>query len=109
MLTTTIIKRAVELHFDMLPGEIDLPTRRREIVLPRQIAHHMTIKLMGTRANGTGRPALASIGADIGGKDHATVLHSNKTILNLMQMYPEIKHQVDMIEAGLTWSHIPQL
>lgn len=58
------------------PDQIRSKTRKREIVEARQIA--MSMSKLFTRAS------LATIGSEIGGKDHATVLHACKTINNLM-------------------------
>jgi hypothetical protein len=50
-------------------------TRKREVVQTRQTA--MVLCMYLTKEN------LSSIGNQIGGKDHATVLHAKKTIVNL--------------------------
>jgi chromosomal replication initiator protein len=44
---------------------------------------------------------LAAIGAAIGGRNHATVLHSCKTITNLMDTEKIFRQQVEKIEKTL--------
>ena len=53
-------------------------TRKREVVLAKQMAHALTREIYGKRYS------LEYIGAKIGGMDHATVRHSIKTINNLI-------------------------
>ena len=69
------IKKAVSDHFGINENEIDIKTRKREIVTARQIS--MTICKLITK------DSLSNIGSEHGGKDHATVLHSIKTVKNL--------------------------
>jgi len=59
------------------PYMLNSKTRKREIVQARQIA--MTLSTRMTRCS------LAVIGENIGGKDHATVLHAKKNILGLTE------------------------
>lgn len=75
-LSTYQIKQAVADHFHCQVSDLDEHTTKREIVIKRQIAHFLAQK------NDT--DSLNMIGAKIGGRDHATVLHSVKVINNLM-------------------------
>jgi len=65
-------------------------TRKREIVQARQIAMFFSKKY--TKA------ALASIGKQVGGKDHATVLHACKTVLNLQETDKRFKQTLEEID-----------
>jgi len=47
------------------------------------------------------KSSLASIGSQIGGKDHATVLHACKTVNNLMDTDKRFKGQIESIEKKL--------
>ena len=67
--------------------------RTREIAIARQLAMFLAKKH-------TKQP-LASIGAAIGGRNHATVLHSCKTISNLMETEKMFRQQVEQIEKTL--------
>jgi chromosomal replication initiator protein len=44
------------------------------------------------------KASLATIGAEIGGKDHATVLHAFKTVNNLMETDKSFKTQMSELE-----------
>lgn len=58
--------------------------RRREIVYPRQMCHYFAWEH-------TRNISLERIGEKIGNKDHSTVLHSMKTVINLMETDPQYK------------------
>ena len=47
------------------------------------------------------KSSLASIGAQIGGKDHATVLHACKTVNNLIETDKSFRMQIEEIEKKL--------
>jgi chromosomal replication initiator protein len=47
------------------------------------------------------KASLANIGSQIGGKDHATVLHACKTVNNLLETDKRFRLQVDEIEKKL--------
>ncbi len=68
-------------------------TRKREIVQARQIAMFFSKSLT--------KSSLATIGAQIGGKDHATVLHACKTVNNLIETDKRFKNQVEEIAKKL--------
>ncbi|MEG1611037.1 MAG: chromosomal replication initiator protein DnaA [Alistipes sp.] len=64
--------------------------RTREIAQARQIA--MYLAKIHTKA------PLTTIGASIGGRNHATVLHSCKAVTNLIETDKAFRNQVDEIE-----------
>ncbi len=64
--------------------------RTREIAQARQIA--MYLAKLHTKA------PLTAIGAAIGGRNHATVLHSCKTVSNLLETDKAFRQQVEEIE-----------
>ena len=68
-------------------------TRKREIVQARQVAMFFSTSLT--------KSSLATIGSQIGGKDHATVLHACKTVNNLIETDKRFRLQVDEIEKKL--------
>jgi len=47
------------------------------------------------------KSSLASIGSQIGNKDHATVLHACKTVNNLIDTDRTFKSQIDEIDKKL--------
>ena len=64
-------------------------TRKREVVVSRQIAMYML-------KNGT-KLSLARIGELIGGKDHATVLHACKIVNDLSDTDKIFKENLNLI------------
>jgi chromosomal replication initiator protein len=77
------------IGLDMLQSK----TRKREIVQARQVAMFFSKSLT--------KSSLATIGSQIGGKDHATVLHACKTVNNLIETDKRFRLQVDEIEKKL--------
>ena len=61
--------------------ELKTKSRCREIVFTRQLIHYI-LRLLNNKS--TIKASLAEIGRIAGNKDHATVLHSCKTIENLI-------------------------
>ncbi len=65
-------------------------TRKREIVQARQVAMYFAKQLTKT--------SLKSIGAQLGKKDHATVLHACRTVNDLMETDRRFKMQIEELE-----------
>ncbi len=77
-----------------ITGDVFLSkTRKREIVQARQIAMYLGRNLT--------KSSLSSIGASIGGKDHATVLHACNTVSDLMDTDRSFRGYVHDIERQL--------
>ena len=68
-------------------------TRKREIVQARQIAMYLSRTLTNT--------SLDSIGSQIGGKNHATVLHACNTVCDLMDTDRTFRQYITDIEKQL--------
>ena len=84
------IKKVVCEHMGLDAETFNSPKRTREIAQARQIA--MYLSKQHTKA------PLTAIGAAIGGKNHATVLHACKAISNLMETDKLFRYQVEEIE-----------
>lgn len=84
------IKKTVCDYFNIAPEQLKSKTRKREIVQSRQIAMYFA-KIFT-------KNSLASIGSQIGGKDHATVLHACKTVNNLMETDKRFKRYINDLE-----------
>ena len=69
---------------------LDSSERTREVAIARQLAMYL--------AKQHTKMPLTAIGAAIGGRNHATVLHSCKTISNLMDTDKSFRQQVEAIE-----------
>ena len=92
-ITVSRIQEAV-CHYFGISDEVFLSkTRKREIVQARQIAMYLSRSLTKT--------SLSSIGAQLGGKDHATVLHACNTVNDLMDTDRSFRGFVHDIERVL--------
>lgn len=87
------IQKVVCNFFNIGVENLQSKTRKREIVQARQVAMYFSKSLT--------KSSLATIGAQIGGKDHATVLHACKTVNNLIETDKRFRLQVDEIEKKL--------
>ncbi|MFB9057900.1 chromosomal replication initiator protein DnaA [Mariniflexile ostreae] len=88
------IQKTVSDYFQMDISTLQSKTRKRHIVQARQLAMFFAKKL--TKAS------LASIGSQIGQRDHATVLHACKTVDNLSSTDKQFKKYVDDITKKLS-------
>lgn len=88
------IQKVVCDYFDMPIDLLKSPTRKREIVQARQLAMFFSKQLT--------KNSLASIGAQCGNKDHATVLHACRTVNNLSETDKRFKTYVEDIRKKLT-------
>ncbi len=77
-------------YFDIDEQSFNSSKRTREVAQPRQIAMYL--------AKQHTKLPLAAIGAAIGGRNHATVLHSCKNISNLIETDKVLKSQIEEIE-----------
>lgn len=87
------IQETVADYFNISIEQMRSKTRKREIVQSRQIAMYFAKSLT--------KSSLAAIGAKIGGKDHATVLHACKTVTNLMETDKRFRAHVEEIQKKL--------
>ena len=92
-LSIEYISKVVCDYFNMPVDALQAKTRKREIVQARQIAMYFSKSLT--------KYSLASIGAQIGSKDHATVLHACKTVNNLIDTDKNFRQFVEDIEKKL--------
>lgn len=92
-LTVENIIDKVCAHYEMNASSIQSRSRKREVVLARQIAMYLAKK--HTDASST------QIGQLVGKKDHATVLHSCKIIKDQLEVDKELRSQLEEIENEL--------
>ncbi|MET6990336.1 chromosomal replication initiator protein DnaA [Sediminicola arcticus] len=81
------IQKVVSDYFEMDVATLQSKTRKRHIVQARQLAMFFAKKF--TKAS------LASIGSQIGKRDHATVLHACKTVDNLAETDKQFKKYIE--------------
>lgn len=89
------IQKEVSKYFDMDVATLQSKTRKRHIVQARQLAMYFAKRLTKT--------SLASIGNQIGQRDHATVLHACKTVDNLSETDKQFRKYVDDLTKKLTF------
>ncbi|PJB12899.1 MAG: chromosomal replication initiator protein DnaA [Flavobacteriales bacterium CG_4_9_14_3_um_filter_40_17] len=89
------IQKAVCDYFQMDLETLLSKTRRRHIVQARQLAMFFAKKYTKT--------SLASIGSQIGDRDHATVLHACKTVDNLYTTDKQFRKYVDDLNNKFTF------
>jgi len=92
-LSIDYIQKIVSDYFNIPLELMHSKTRKREIVQARQIAMFFSKNLT--------KSSLATIGSQIGGKDHATVLHACKTVNNLMDTDKRFRIYIEEIEKRL--------
>jgi len=88
------IQKIVSDYFQMDVDTLQSKTRKRHIVQARQLAMFFAKKF--TKAS------LASIGSQIGKRDHATVLHACKTVDNLSSTDKQFRKYVEDITKKLS-------
>ena len=92
-LSVDYISKVVCDYFKLPLNQLQTKTRKREIVQARQLAMYFSKSFT--------KSSLASIGSQIGNKDHATVLHACKTVSNLIDTDKSFKLFVNEIEQKL--------
>ena len=87
-------------YFNISRDDLLSKSRKRQIVQARQIAMYLCRNLISNCS-------LSTIGSEIGGKDHATVLHACMTVSDLMSTDKTFKKYVSDIESSLVGSESP--
>jgi chromosomal replication initiator protein len=80
-------KQLVSEYFGVPISKLDEKTRKREIVMARQIAMYLLYK--------NEQYSLKKIGEAFGGRDHTTVIHSKDLVMDLM--YSDEKYRNDVL------------
>lgn len=92
-ITIPQIKKKVSSFFEITEEAMSAKTRKREIVEARQVAMYFSREKT--------QSSLASIGIQIGNKDHATVLHACRTIENLIQTNKKFSLKIEKLKRVL--------
>ena len=87
-----IIKKVTE-YYAVEPSVLNTRSRKREVVLVRQVAMYLAKKYLDL--------STSKIGQYIGKRDHATVLHACKTITNLAETDKQFRYELNQIEIML--------
>ena len=92
-ITIDQIIKVVCNYYDMDFKTFQSKSQKREIVQARQIAMYFSKNFT--------KSSLATIGTEIGMKDHATVLHACKTVNNLMDTDRKYRREIEDIKSRL--------
>lgn len=92
-LSISDIQEKVCDYYKLSVTEIQTKSRKRDVVQARQIAMYLARKYT--------KSSLTVIGEQIGNRDHATVLHAVKTVMDLCETDREIRESVSTIEKEL--------
>ncbi len=92
-ITIDKVQKAVCQYFNITMDNLLSKSRKRQIVQARQIAMYMSRNLL--------KCSLSTIGSEIGGKDHSTVLHACTTVQDLMSIDKTFRQYVSDIEKML--------
>lgn len=91
--TISEIQEIVANFFHLTVEDLKGKKRKREIVVPRQIAMYLSIEITDA--------SLPKIGQEFGGKDHTTVLHAHEKISEAMRHPSDIRDNIQSIERLL--------
>ncbi len=92
-ITLESLQETVASHFNISTDLLKARTRKKEIVVPRQIAMFLCKHLTDS--------SLKTIGLHFGGRDHSTVIHAFQTIEEKLSTNPQIKRDVDSLLSRL--------
>ena len=87
-----IIKKVSEFY-GVEPTAINTRSRKREVVLVRQVSMFLAKKYLDM--------STSKIGQYVGDRDHATVLHACKTITNLADTDKQFRSELNEIDLAL--------
>ncbi|MEM1359008.1 MAG: chromosomal replication initiator protein DnaA, partial [Bacteroidota bacterium] len=91
--TPEVIQRTVAEYYNLDVDKLASATRRRQVVLARQVSMFLVKEYTDQ--------SLKAIGRMFGGRDHSTVLYSIKTVKDLMETNDEIKKALSELERKI--------
>ncbi len=95
-ITVEYIQQLVAEHFGVSVDKLQGSTRKRKIVIARQLSMYLAKNLTDK--------SLKTIGEVFGGRDHSTVIYSIRTVQDLMQTDAMIKDAVSELEKKIRMS-----
>ncbi|EST89153.1 chromosomal replication initiator protein DnaA [Vagococcus lutrae] len=93
-LSILAIQEAVCAYYHIDLKDLKGKRRVKKIVLPRQIAMYLSREMTDN--------SLPKIGAEFGGKDHTTVIHSHEKIQQLLEHDTTVQKEINDIKNQLT-------
>jgi chromosomal replication initiator protein len=88
------VAMATARHFKLKLADMRGPSRRRGVVVAREVAMYLCRQLTNL--------SLQSIGHYFGDRDHTTVMHACRKTTELLQTDPAIREAVEVLEAKLS-------
>ncbi len=95
-ITVDFIQKLVADHFDVPVEKLASKTRKRSIVIARQLSMYLAKNLTNK--------SLKAIGENFGGRDHSTVIYSCKTVQDLLDTDMIFKDTVTDLEKKIKMS-----
>jgi chromosomal replication initiator protein len=95
VLTIERIQKLVAEHFKIPENSLRAKTRRKEIVVPRQIAMYLAKEHTDS--------SLKTIGLHFGGRDHSTIIHACRTVKHDVSMDETVRGHVLELEKKITY------
>jgi chromosomal replication initiator protein len=95
-ITVEYIQRLVAEHFSLPVEKLQGKTRKRQVVIARQLSMYLAKNLTDK--------SLKAIGATFGGRDHSTVIYSCRTVSDLMETDVIFKDTVSELEKKIKLS-----
>ncbi len=87
------IIQAVAEFYDLKEKDLSSPSRKKEIVKPRQVAMFLLRELL--------KSSYPFIGRKFGGKDHTTAIHSCEKIVRELKDDDNLNNEVDLIKQRI--------
>ena len=95
-ITVDYIQRLVAEHFSLPVEKLQGKTRKRQVVIARQLSMYLAKNLTDK--------SLKAIGENFGGRDHSTVIYSCRTVSDLMETDVIFKDTVSELEKKIKLS-----
>ena len=89
-ITPQSIISAVTSFYRLNPNDVTGKSKKKEIVIPRQVCCYLMCELLSL--------PLVSIGKELGGRDHTTIMHSRDKVEELCRMNDKFAKDVDDIK-----------
>ena len=87
------IQKSVGEFFQLGVEDLQSKTRKKEIVIPRQVAMYLCKEYT--------QHSLKSIGYHFGGRDHSTVIHALSSVNNMMEADPKFAQDVEELKKKM--------
>ena len=92
------IQKSVGEYFQISVEDMKDKTRKKEIVIARQVAMYLCKEYTNH--------SLKSIGYHFGGRDHSTVIHAVQTVNDMMEMDSKFSHSIEELKKKMRMKSI---